>query len=119
VENPSHEEIQSDGRIRRWARIAEAGNKALRVVLLEDGETVHNAFFDRSFKEQAMHIKYFPDTDTLLVMFNDNEIVETRDIDESMNIDLDENGKLVSMTIEHAKQRTDVTNFSYQQVAAQ
>jgi hypothetical protein len=51
VENPSHEEIQSDGRVRRWARIAEAGNKALRVVLLEDAETVHNAFFDRSFKE--------------------------------------------------------------------
>ena len=67
----------------------------------------------------TMHIKYFPDTDTLLVMFNDNEVVETRDIDENMNIDLDDSGKLVSMTIEHAKQRTDVTNFSYQQVAAQ
>ena len=50
---------------------------------------------------------------------NDNDVVETRDIDENMNIDLDESGKLVSMTIEHAKQRTDVTNFSYQQVAEQ
>jgi len=45
------EEIQSDGRIRRWAKIKEAGGRVLRVVLLEDGETVHNAFFDRSFKE--------------------------------------------------------------------
>ena len=45
-------EVQSDGRIRKWARIAEAG-KVLRVVLLADGETVHNAFFDRSFKESA------------------------------------------------------------------
>lgn len=45
------EETQSDGRIRRWARISAANNKYLRVVLLEDGETVHNAFFDRSFKE--------------------------------------------------------------------
>ncbi len=51
VENPLHEEIQSDGRIRRWARIAEMENRALRVILLEDGETVHNAFFDRNFKE--------------------------------------------------------------------
>jgi len=51
VRNPLREEIQSDGRIRRWARIAEMENRALRVILLEDGETVHNAFFDRSFKE--------------------------------------------------------------------
>lgn len=42
---------QSDGRFRVWAQIAEAGGRFLRVVLLEDGETVHNAFFDRTFKE--------------------------------------------------------------------
>ncbi len=51
VAKPTKEFIQSDGRIRRWAQIPEAGNKYLRVVLLEDGETVHNAFFDRSFRE--------------------------------------------------------------------
>lgn len=49
--NPSREELQSDGRIRRWAQIAEADGRYLRVILLEDGETVHNAFFDRRFKE--------------------------------------------------------------------
>lgn len=49
VENPGHIEIQSDGRIRKWAKIREV-NKYLRFILLEDGETVHNAFFDRSFK---------------------------------------------------------------------
>ncbi|MGQ0670448.1 MAG: hypothetical protein ACT4PO_12360 [Actinomycetota bacterium] len=43
-------EVQSDGRLRKWARIAETG-KFLRVILLEDGQTVHNVFFDRSFKE--------------------------------------------------------------------
>jgi len=47
VNAPEREEIQQDGRIRRWARISEAANRWLRVVLLEDGETVHNAFFDR------------------------------------------------------------------------
>jgi hypothetical protein len=50
MNNPEHEEIQGDDRIRRWCKIPDAGDKYLRVVLLEDGETVHNAFFDRSFK---------------------------------------------------------------------
>ncbi len=50
IETAEHEEIQSDGRIRRWKRIEEAENKYLRVILLEDGKTVHNSFFDRSFK---------------------------------------------------------------------
>jgi hypothetical protein len=51
VNNPRKQEIQSDGRIRKWKFIDEAG-KYLRVILLEDGETVHNAFFDRNFKEE-------------------------------------------------------------------
>jgi len=51
VSNPDFEKVQSDGRIRKWKRIAEANNKYLRVVLLEDRVTVHNAFFDRRFKE--------------------------------------------------------------------
>lgn len=48
--NPVAEEIQSDGRIRRWTWV-EIEGKFLRVVLLEDGETVHNAFFDRAFEK--------------------------------------------------------------------
>ncbi len=48
VKNPNYTEIQSDGRIRKWKKIGE--RKFLRVVLLPDGETVHNAFFDRGFK---------------------------------------------------------------------
>ncbi len=51
IKYPLKEEIQSDGRIRRWAKIEEMDGRALRVILLKDGETVHNAFFDRSFKE--------------------------------------------------------------------
>lgn len=49
VEHPVREVIQADGRIRRWAPIEEMEGRYLRVVLLPDGETVHNAFFDRSF----------------------------------------------------------------------
>jgi hypothetical protein len=46
---PISEAVQADGRIRRWVQIPEAGNRFLRVVPLPDGETVHNAFFDRRF----------------------------------------------------------------------
>ena len=51
VQFPQKTEVQSDGRIRKWGWIKEE-DKFLRVILLEDGETVHNAFFDRSFKEK-------------------------------------------------------------------
>jgi hypothetical protein len=49
IDHPVKEKIQKDDRIRRWAPIAEMGGKYLRVILLPDGQTVHNAFFDRSF----------------------------------------------------------------------
>lgn len=47
--SPEYEQFQSDGRIKRWAWI-ESEQKFLRVIVLEDKETIHNAFFDRSFK---------------------------------------------------------------------
>jgi hypothetical protein len=50
IEHPEKQVVQQDGRIRRWARIEAMDGRALRVILLPDGETVHNAFFDRSFK---------------------------------------------------------------------
>ena len=50
IARPLHTEVQSDGRIRKWTKIE---GRYLRVVLLEDGETVHNAFFDRNFKEPS------------------------------------------------------------------
>ncbi len=50
INRPDFESIQEDGRIRRWARIDENGGRYLRVVLLKDGATCHNAFFDRGFQ---------------------------------------------------------------------
>ena len=49
IKNPEFTEVQSDGRIRKWKKI-EREDRFLRVILLADGETIHNAFFDRSFK---------------------------------------------------------------------
>jgi hypothetical protein len=52
IKNPDHTEVQSDKRIRKWKKIKEEG-RFLLVILLPDGETVHNAFFDRSFKGEG------------------------------------------------------------------
>jgi uncharacterized protein YuzE len=64
-----------------------------------------------------MQIKYFQDTDTLLINFNNNKILETKDINENTLIELDEKGNVVSITLEHAKNLSDVYDFSYQQLA--
>ncbi len=50
VSNPLKKEIQEDGRTRYWGFVPEL-NKFIRVVVLEDGETIHNAFMDRNFKQ--------------------------------------------------------------------
>lgn len=49
ITSPVAEKVQKDGRIRRWVYIPEQ-QRYLRIVLLGDGETVHNAFFDRRFQ---------------------------------------------------------------------
>ncbi len=51
--NPVRREVQPDGRVRYWGLIPELGERALRVVTLDDGETVHNAFFDRGFRKEG------------------------------------------------------------------
>ena len=50
IAHPEKTSVQADGRIRKWAKIPQANDKYLRVVLLEDEETLHNAFFDRGFR---------------------------------------------------------------------
>ena len=65
-----------------------------------------------------MKIQYFEDTDTLYLVFKDSVVDETRDLDENILVEFDKAGNLVSMTIEHARERADVANFSFQQVPA-
>jgi hypothetical protein len=50
VKSPAREVTQADGRIRLWGQVPEMDNRYLRVVLLADKKTVHNAFFDRRFR---------------------------------------------------------------------
>jgi uncharacterized protein YuzE len=110
---PIREEVQADGRIRRWAQIPEMEGRFLRVVLLPDGETIHNAFFDRV---QAMKIKYFAETDTLYIEFREGSVAETRDLDENTLLDMDSQGNICAITIEHASARTGIPEFSYEQI---
>jgi uncharacterized protein YuzE len=63
------------------------------------------------------YTQYFHDTDTLYLVLNDNPVSETRDLDEKTIIDLDETGEIVRITFEHASVRTDIANFSLQQIA--
>ena len=47
-------ETQPDGRIRFWGEVVRPGEaepRVLHVVTLDDGETIHNAFFDRDFRK--------------------------------------------------------------------
>ncbi len=66
-----------------------------------------------------MKVKYFSDTDTALIEFTGNEIAETRELSENIYVDLDGNGNIVSMTIEHAKANAGLQEFSYQEVPMQ
>lgn len=65
-----------------------------------------------------MTIKYFQDTDTLHIEFKVAAVVETRDLDENTQLDLDKDGNICAMTIEHARDRADIPHFSFEQIAA-
>jgi uncharacterized protein YuzE len=65
-----------------------------------------------------MKIKYFQDTDTLYIEFREAEVAETRDLDEDTLLDLDQEGNLCAITVEHAKERADIPHFSFEQFVA-
>lgn len=66
-----------------------------------------------------MKVKYFSDTDTAHVEFTGKSVFETKEISENIYIDLDKNGNIVNMTIEHAKVNAGLQEFSYQEMIAQ
>ena len=65
-----------------------------------------------------MKIKYFADTDTLYIEFRQAAVLETKDLDENTIMDVDRDGNLCAITIEHARERTEIPSFSYEQVPA-
>lgn len=65
-----------------------------------------------------MKIRYFKDTDTLLIEFKDSPVAETRDLDANTVLDMDADGNVCAITVEHASQRAGIPAFSYEQIAA-
>ena len=65
-----------------------------------------------------MKVRYFADTDTLLIEFRDAPVAESRDLDQNTVLDVDRDGNICAITIEHASKRADAPKFSYEQVAA-
>jgi uncharacterized protein YuzE len=65
-----------------------------------------------------MKVKYFAETDTLFIQFREGTVTETRDLDENTLLDLDSDGNLCAITIEHASSRTGIPDFSYEQIPA-
>lgn len=63
-----------------------------------------------------MKIRYFTDTDTALIEFSNVAVVETKEVSENLYIDLDERGNLVSMTIEHAREKAGLSEVSFLQM---
>ena len=65
-----------------------------------------------------MRIRYFAETDTLHIEFRNVPVSETRDLDENTLLDMDAEGNISAITVEHASERTGVPEFSYEQVTA-
>ncbi len=65
-----------------------------------------------------MKVRYFEDTDTLLIEFNDADVVETVEINENSYVDYDGEGRIVSLTVEHATLATDVNSMLFSKVPA-
>lgn len=65
-----------------------------------------------------MKVRYFANTDTLLIEFRSAPVVVTRDLDENTVLDLDGQGNICAITVEHASTRAGAPQFSWEQVAA-
>ena len=65
-----------------------------------------------------MKIRYFEDTDTLLIELKLGSVAETRDLDDNTVLDCDAQGQVLAITLEHATWRAEISSFSFDRVAA-
>ena len=65
-----------------------------------------------------MKIRYFEDTDTLLIELKPGIVAETRDLDENTLLDLDPRGHVLTITLEHATERAELSSFSFDRISA-
>ena len=114
----------------RWSSAAEAAAAILEkslcrqassvagFALILDGSSIGSRQNAVQLKGLGMRVQYFEDTDTLYLVFKESEIAETKDLDGNTLVEFGAGGNLVSMTIEHARHRADVAEFSYSRVPA-
>ncbi len=67
----------------------------------------------------SLRTLYFEDTDTALLEFSEHPVFETKEINENIYLDLDENGNLIGMTSEHAMLQATINEVSFQQINRQ
>jgi len=65
-----------------------------------------------------MKVRYFEDTDTLYIELKDQKPVQTEELNENVMLELDDKGRVVGLTVEHAKEGAGKLGFSYETVAA-
>lgn len=65
-----------------------------------------------------MKIRYFSETDTLYIELRPAAVADTRDLDENTLIDVDADGQMCGITIEHASQRAELPNIIIEEAAA-
>ena len=65
-----------------------------------------------------MKVKYFEDTDTLYIEFREDNIVDSKDLDENTVLDFDSEGNICAITFEHASLRTDISHLTVEGIAA-
>ncbi|MAY02703.1 MAG: hypothetical protein CMQ38_06975 [Gammaproteobacteria bacterium] len=65
-----------------------------------------------------MKLCYFEDTDTLYIELKNTDITESKDLYENTILDLDIEGNIVAITMEHASKRTDLQNLTVSGIAA-
>jgi len=65
-----------------------------------------------------MKIQHFKDTDTVYIQFTDKLVTDTQELNENTILDLDEEGNLVAVTVEHASSQASLPNFIYEQLPA-
>lgn len=117
--DPIRREVRADGRVRCRGAIPELGGRVLRVVSLEDGETVHNAFPDRRLVLLArppgpggdMKLRSDPETDSLYIDLNAKPSVDSDEVAGGVVLDVDAGGRPVGIDVQHASRILDLSTL--------
>jgi len=117
IEDPIKTEIQLDDKIRLWG-FSSVHNKYVRIILLEDGETIHTAFFDRNFKlwGNFMKFNYDKETDSLYINFKDIAGVDSYEIAPDYVVDVDEKGNLIGLEVLDVTNKVDFKTMIFNQI---